>query len=79
MFPNPSSDYTVIKIIGLTDKAAGIKIFNDMGQLVQSKQMELIDHFIRLDLSGFKTGIYFVRVSSKDINATLKLIINDIN
>lgn len=64
IFPNPTTDFVTIKTIKNIDNIA---LFNNLGQ--QINNFEIVNN--TLDLTGFNSGIYFVKVNS---NETFKII-----
>lgn len=70
-FPNPSSKEVSIDFgVAITGK---VEIFNTTGQVVRStevvaKKQELVD------LSALENGIYFIQITSDEVNMTGKLI-----
>ncbi len=70
VYPNPASDRI---IIGLSTylKDAQLSIYNALGAVVYQSPMYLDAD---LDVSGFASGVYLVRVSSKDGNVSGKFV-----
>jgi hypothetical protein len=60
LFPNPASNYLIIDTYGkIMDK---IEIFNTRGILIKSlKTDELAAGYFELDLTGYMSGIYFIK------------------
>ena len=70
IYPNPTSNVLNIET-GIPD-ICNIKITSINGQLLLNKVMVGPDY--ELDLSHFKSGIYFITVRSKDFMATRKIV-----
>jgi hypothetical protein len=73
IFPNPSSDYTVIDY-GFTDWSKGpvvLEIDNAMGQAISSIQLPMYSGFQKIDISWWASGIYtaFVKRNNSIIAA----------
>lgn len=64
IFPNPTTHFVTIKTLKNIDNIA---LFNNLGQQINS--VKITNNTI--DLSGFSSGIYFVKVNS---NETFKII-----
>ncbi len=59
IYPNPTSDYLSVNIIG----KANFKLINSIGQTVISKSIEGNTSF---DVRSFKQGLYFAQIQTKD-------------
>lgn len=70
IYPNPASG---LAYINSPDKINDIKVFNTFGQMIYSGIY--YGQLIQLDLSGYKTGIYFISVNSGGKISSGKLII----
>lgn len=70
IFPNPTASILNIKADDSFDK---VLIYNELGQLVLSKENELSNEIV-LDISHFIAGIYMVEVIGNDKKGTYKLI-----
>jgi len=70
IYPNPASDHIYINS---PDEVDNISIFNSFGQLIYS--LNHTDQHIQLDISGYNTGIYFIRIQSGRKTTSGKLII----
>ena len=57
LFPNPATDKLYIKNHGIKR----LTLFNALGQLVESREVEHQDLVI-LNVSSLKTGVYFIRI-----------------
>ena len=74
IYPNPASSEVTLK----WDKseAVSVRIFNTQGKIVYyGKKINLFNEF-KIDVSSFNSGIYFVKLNSKNGEITKKLILN---
>ena len=71
--PNPASEYVMISIPNLENKASVI-IYDALGREVM--QQEIVNSTsIRMDLNGVSKGIYYISISGGKNNVSKKLII----
>nr|WP_243878603.1 T9SS type A sorting domain-containing protein [Winogradskyella sp. DF17] len=68
IYPNPASD--TIYLEGLQGAISSIEIFSITGQLV--KQIE--KDFVTINVKPLETGVYFLKINSKDKQRILKFI-----
>jgi hypothetical protein len=68
LYPNPATNFVTIS--GNVLANATVKIFNNLGQLMLRKENESTT--FNLDVTSFKTGIYFVEVNQNGQSRTLK-------
>nr|NQU91742.1 C10 family peptidase [Bacteroidota bacterium] len=73
VYPNPTSDYLNISFEKSTS-GCKVMVFNTLGEIVLVKEM-IFDSEIRLDVSTWPEGCYFLKVSNETISATEKIII----
>jgi PKD repeat protein len=73
VFPNPAKSMINLRV---SQKVTGdISLYNTLGTLVLEKQnQELVNNY-KLDLNGLAPGLYFINFRGKDINQTVKIII----
>ena len=75
IFPNPASETIILTWDNQFEtEDASIVITNNLGQTI-SKQTFSSNSNLVIDVSDYVTGLYFVTISSKDVSATKKLII----
>ncbi len=73
--PNPvSSDYVTINGNFLTENAV-CNIYNTMGQLVMTKEIETSASF-QMNVTGLTNGVYFVEIQGSERNYKSKIIIS---
>ncbi len=74
VYPNPAT--SLIKISFPSSGRYEVSLLNIGGQIVNNTVLTTSDNLV-LNVSGFKTGIYFVRIIHNGITETKKLIINN--
>ncbi len=73
IYPNPVSEgYITVQLSKF--KNAVITIQDELGQILISKSAK--EQLTQIDVESLAPAIYFVVVSSKNVNATYKLIVN---
>ncbi len=77
IFPNPASDKVNIDVNGEFNGTFRVILFDFTGRKVLEQQSDPIakGRTITIDISGFKKGLYFLRVQSGKNTVTRKLII----
>jgi len=70
IYPNPATDKITIKS---GSEIKHVDVYNQVGQNVQ--QIQTNNNFSNVDVSEFDSGIYFIKVYSKDKVTTKKLVI----
>lgn len=75
LYPNPASNEVHIRMMNTSYSIEKITISNSLGQLVGEMKSDSGSE-ATLDVSSFKTGIYFVTIDSGQSTTTKKLIIN---
>ncbi len=73
LYPNPGSDYAVLKVYGDHPGYRSIRICNMNGQIIETLRGPQDEYYI--DTSGYPKGIYFLRIENKKGIHTEKLII----
>ncbi len=74
VYPNPAT--SIIKIGFPSAGRYEVSLLNIGGQIINNTILTTSDNLV-LNVSGFKTGIYFVRIIHNGITETKKLIINN--
>jgi hypothetical protein len=74
VYPNPAT--SLIKISFPSAGRYEVSLLNISGQIVNNTILTTSDNLV-LNISGFKTGIYFVRIIHNGITVTKKLMINN--
>ena len=72
--PNPANTSSKLWIGG-NDKEINISMFDNAGRLLWKKENQVPNsRSIDLQVSSLKTGIYYIKVESKTVKKTAKLI-----
>ena len=71
VWPNPATSTVNIKGENLN----AVYMYNAMGQLILTVDMQNVDSQTVIDVSGFNSGIYFMNVISENGNSTLKKVV----
>ncbi|GAB4130310.1 MAG: hypothetical protein Fur0015_04160 [Ignavibacteriales bacterium] len=78
-YPNPFNPTTTISFSLAEKSNVSLKIFNSIGQLVETlipnRVLEKGTHNIVFDASGFASGIYFCTINSEKFNKSIKLML----
>ncbi len=77
IYPNPSSGNFALSFSDVGNRNVKIELYNGLGEIIYSR-----DHFtstginaIDIDLTGFASGIYLVKMISKENSGFIKLIV----
>ena len=70
LYPNPVRD--ILKIVRPTVDNARIEIYNSIGSLVQTFEIENIEH--ELNVSTFSSGIYLIRLIDEQGSSVLRFV-----
>jgi len=77
-FPNPAKEFTNISYTINTSDMVTIKLLDQKGRVVKTVLDEMKQpgtHELRMDLNGFKSGLYFYQIESGILKTAKKLII----
>jgi M6 family metalloprotease-like protein len=74
LFPNPGSGIFHIQLNDMTAGSYRLQLFDSGGRLILQRNI-YIDSLYEIDLSGFTSGIYYVRLSGDNIEEGSPLII----
>ncbi|SMG47411.1 Por secretion system C-terminal sorting domain-containing protein [Marivirga sericea] len=72
LFPNPVNNILTVKNFENYEK---IRIFEFQGKIVHSEDLNQTSNSIRLDVSNYKSGLYFIELSGKNKSIKLKFLI----
>ncbi len=72
-YPNPTTSYTTIKLPE-NIMASEIKIYSHKGELLQTLEGTIKQEKIRIDMSDWESGVYYVTISDRDKYWTKQLI-----
>ncbi len=75
VFPNPASDLIAIQIEGLITEDCKIELFDVTGKSIKSSTINQGQTIAYLDVQDIYNGIYFVKISSKVVVKTFKVVI----
>ena len=79
LFPNPASSHATLTVTAKEDLSANVRIFTMDGALVEQvfdgQLYEGWPTTLELDVNNLESGMYQVRVSSKDFVTTKKLLV----
>lgn len=67
VFPNPTSGEAFLNLEAYYGKPARVEVYNNQGQSMQLLEIDAIEvSNQRLDLSGYQSGLYFIKVQVAD-------------
>lgn len=77
LYPNPANDYIMVEYDILFVKEAKFQIYNSIGAVLYTKELQEKTDNIRISVSKYKNGLYFcsLQIDGKLLN-TRKIIIN---
>lgn len=77
LYPNPASDYLFIEYDVIVVKEAKLQIYNSIGAVVYTKNLEERKDNIKIPVSEYKNGLYFcsLKIDGKLLK-TKKILIN---
>jgi photosystem II stability/assembly factor-like uncharacterized protein len=73
LFPNPAK--TEITIKGNQNEDVAVRIFNSLGKLMYYSKNQSVANGLKIDISQFSTGLYFVKINNEKGEITKKLIV----
>lgn len=74
VYPNPASDQVYIESSNQSHAIEKVTITNSLGQRIMDKKVDSTSR-VTLDVTAYKTGIYFVTIDTGDFTTTKKLVI----
>jgi uncharacterized repeat protein (TIGR01451 family) len=76
MYPNPSNGLITIKLlVNSPTEELKITIYNIQGQLICSVNKRIISQQSTIDLSNYKSGVYFIKMTCNNRTQTKKIIL----
>ena len=74
IYPNPASYFANISFPNNLDYFK-IEITDLLGKIMYSEEVKSLSNDYKIDLEGYKDGIYFIKVSNEKIQKTFKLFL----
>ncbi|MBX9783458.1 MAG: PQQ-dependent sugar dehydrogenase [Chitinophagaceae bacterium] len=76
LFPNPVTEKTNVLINAIADETVQLKVIDNTGRIIHVMNVNLVKgkNNVQLDVSRYKTGLYYIDVTGKAINEKAKLI-----
>tara|TARA_R110000850_G_scaffold18580_4_gene56966 strand:+ start:100263 stop:101507 length:1245 start_codon:yes stop_codon:yes gene_type:complete len=74
VYPNPASNYVTIET-GFSDGNLKIELINDLGQVLKTNEIIQGNNSIQLETYNLNNGLYFIKISDKQISKYQKLLI----
>jgi len=75
LYPNPGNGFVSFVPNGFIFRTIRVQVYNLVGYILQDINFEFTGGRVDLDLTGLKTGLYFIRISQGVKNETLKVSI----
>lgn len=77
LYPNPATDKLNLEFDNASGKALNLTVINSLGQSIYTDQIEgdQTDGMIKLDVSDYAQGIYFVRLSDNDKSQIVRVLV----
>lgn len=77
VYPNPASDVVNINLRNITTEITSLELYNSVGQLVHSKNINLVTgNVIQLVTTDINGGLYFIKVLADDKVYTASVVIS---
>ncbi len=73
VYPNPAAENVYVNIIGKTDRNTSVEVFDLNGKKVKTVNSE--ENTIQLNVNGFSSGVYLIKVDNGGRTACKKLIV----
>lgn len=76
--PNPANDHVQVQLNLNSDARCTLKVFNMLGTLVSERVADLPagQNKLKLDVSAFRSGVYFVSLNSGKYSSVQRLVID---
>jgi len=74
IYPNPASNFASISL-QKNIESCKIEITNLSGKMIFSEEVKSIVNDYKIDLEGYKAGIYFVKVTNEKMKKSFKIIV----
>jgi hypothetical protein len=76
IYPNPTSNHLFVTLPENRGNDVTIRITNLAGTILLEKKAAIRSNQITLDLSGYRNGVYFVKISGSGFENTIKVVKN---
>jgi hypothetical protein len=73
-YPNPTNGRITLKVSNAVVSANGITITDVLGRAYSAKSATIYGNMVQLDLSGFESGVYFIKVMVNDTFKIFRII-----
>lgn len=74
IYPNPASNFASISLPKNTESCK-IEITDLLGKIIFSEEVKPLPNDYKIDLEGYKDGIYFVKVTNEKMKKSFKIIV----
>ena len=77
-FPNPFNPSTTIRFSLGSSATTNLKVYDITGKIIHTlieRELELGNHFVEWNASGFPSGIYFLQLSTDEFIETQKIVL----
>jgi len=74
IYPNPTDGHLFVQNLDLNKEIKSISLINLSGQTIYSKNPDINNELIQLDLSNIKSGMYFIKTVYNDKIEFMKII-----
>ena len=71
IYPNPARN--IVKLSAVSGQLSVVKIYNCLGMIVE--EIEVNANGVEINVSGYKSGVYFINIENAEGNFTKKLMI----
>jgi hypothetical protein len=76
VFPNPSSDFIAVQIMGLNKQNLSVELYDSVGKLVQKSAINAGATNTYLDTKSLYAGNYVIKIFGADVNASQNIMIS---
>ena len=71
IYPNPAKDF--VKVSTDNGQQTTVRIYNVLGMMIE--EIEINSNEIEINVSDYKSGIYFINISNEESNITKKIVV----
>jgi hypothetical protein len=76
LYPNPAENFTQLDVSGLEFNSANIQVCDLSGRVLFIQQIQTGASFVSIDLSGFSTGTYLLKLAADEQIRTFRFVKN---